>query len=117
MKAYLILTLMFVVLMVLGGTTGGGGGGGGCCSGGCGRREGFLPEGGVGSSYKFGGELYGNDTVPNLGNPPRIQGAFHSASVEGWPGVQFNPAAAISVAGRGPITGIPNAWTGSSSHY
>jgi len=115
MKAYLILTLMFVVLMIFGGTTMGGGGG---CSGGCGCREGFLPEGGVGSSYKFGGELYGNDTVPNLGDPPRIQGAFHSESVEGWPGVQFNPAAAISVTGRGPITGIPNAWTtGSSSHY
>jgi hypothetical protein len=90
MKTYtLILILMFAALV--------------CC-----REEGFLPEGGAGSAYKFGGELDGNGTAPNIGN--RVQSTFYTQSAEEWPDVKFNPAAALSVPGRGRIVGIPNAW-------
>ena len=92
-----------------------------CLSGGdssscgsCGCREGFLPEGGAGSAYKFGGELDGNGTTPNIGN--RVQSVFYTESAESWPDVQFNPAAALSVPGRGRVVGIPNAWQPSSSN-
>ena len=87
---------------------------GGDSCGSCGCREGFLPEGGAGSAYKFGGELDGNGTAPNIGN--RVQSVFYTESAESWPDVQFNPAAALSVPGRGRVVGIPNAWQPSSNN-